>query len=310
MKATLRDVPSLQRADRILKDKILTLVKDGQELPLFSIIEFSITGLCNRTCQFCPRHDPAVYPNLNEHMNPDLYERVLRELAQFDYAGTVVFSGFSEPLLHRDLDGLVAMTKRLLPKTRLDVKSNGDKLTVNRLRTLFAAGLDTLLISLYDGPHQESFFRRMGVEAGLTEDQLVLRNRYAGKEQRFNLNLSNRAGMMVSKELGLAIPVEPLKKPCYYAAYQIMIDYQGDILLCPHDWGKKLVLGNISRNSIIDIWVSKRMHAIRKKLHTADRGFGPCAVCDVEGDLLGREQVDAWDLYYATKDAHKGHGAP
>lgn len=301
MKATLRDVPSLQRADSILRDKVLTLFKDGQEMPFFSIIEFSISGLCNRVCEFCPRHDAAIYPNLNEHMTFGTYDRVVQELAELDYSGVIVFSGFSEPFLHRDLDGLVRHTKLHLPKARLDVKSNGDKLTVERLREVFAAGLDSLLISLYDGPEQEPFFRDMANQAGLSETQVVLRNRYAGADEHFNLNLSNRAGMMINKDLGLTVLTEPLKKPCYYAAYQIMVDHKGDVLLCPHDWGKKLVLGNVNRDSVVGIWISKRMHAIRKKLHASDRAFGPCAVCDVEGDLLGREQVDAWEAYYAKE---------
>jgi 2-iminoacetate synthase ThiH len=35
--------------------------------PLDSIltVEINTTELCNRTCVFCPRNDPEVYPNRN-----------------------------------------------------------------------------------------------------------------------------------------------------------------------------------------------------------------------------------------------------
>ena len=29
-------------------------------------IDVNITDLCNKTCSFCPRHNPEIYPNSNE----------------------------------------------------------------------------------------------------------------------------------------------------------------------------------------------------------------------------------------------------
>ena len=35
------------------------------KFPIFSWIEFSLSGLCNHVCVFCPRSDPKEFPNLN-----------------------------------------------------------------------------------------------------------------------------------------------------------------------------------------------------------------------------------------------------
>ena len=43
--------------------------------PFFTWVEFSITDLCNRTCVFCPRFDPMVYPNNNAEISLKLYEK-------------------------------------------------------------------------------------------------------------------------------------------------------------------------------------------------------------------------------------------
>ena len=43
---------------------------------------------------------------------------------------------------------------------------------------------------------------------------------------------------------------EPLKKPCFIPSYTFFLDYQGDVLMCPHDWGKKVILGNLSKEKI------------------------------------------------------------
>ena len=28
--------------------------------------------------------------------------------------------------------------------------------------------------------------------------------------------------------------------------------------MCPHDWGKKLILGNLNKEKLTDIWFSKK----------------------------------------------------
>ena len=35
----------------------------------------------------------------------------------------------------------------------------------------------------------------------------------------------------------------PLNNPCYIPSYTLFFDYLGDVLMCPHDWGKKIILG-------------------------------------------------------------------
>ena len=80
---------------------------------------------------------------------------------------------------------------------------------------------------------------------------------------------------------------EPLKNPCYIPSYTFFLDYQGDVLICPHDWGKKIILGNFNLQSLKEIWFSKKAIKIRSLLNQSNRNFSPCNVCDVDGTLLG-----------------------
>ena len=68
--------------------------------PFFSLLEFNLSGLCNRTCVFCPRSNPEVYPNRNEHIPVELYEKIMGELAEVEYKGLILYSAFGEPLLY------------------------------------------------------------------------------------------------------------------------------------------------------------------------------------------------------------------
>ena len=38
---------------------------------------------------------------------------------------------------------------------------------------------------------------------------------------------------------------KPLDEPCFYPHYTFFMDYNGDALMCPHDWGKVNIIGNL-----------------------------------------------------------------
>ena len=64
--------------------------------------------------------------------------------------------------------------------------------------------------------------------------------------------------------------------------------------MCSHDWAKKYILGNVSKEKIKDIWFDKKYMFARKKLLNADRNFNPCNKCDVSGELIGSKHSDEW----------------
>ena len=62
--------------------------------------------------------------------------------------------------------------------------------------------------------------------------------------------------------------------------------------MCPHDWGKKLILGNLKNTNFKDIWFSKQSMGIRKMLNKSNRNFSPCNVCDVDGTFMGKKNSE------------------
>ena len=86
----------------------------------------------------------------------------------------------------------------------------------------------------------------MKKEAGLKNDQLILRVRYLPEEQNFGLILNNRAGI-----------INPLFKvieeACFYPFYELSVDYDGSVLLCPQDWSKRYKIGDLNKQSIMEV---------------------------------------------------------
>jgi radical SAM protein with 4Fe4S-binding SPASM domain len=280
--------PNIINKSKTVEDKIQLFEYDGIRLPLPTEIEISESGTCNRSCSFCPR-SAADFVDKKEFITNELHEKLCKELQKLNYKGTIRYSGFVEPMLDKNIYNLITMVKNFLPGSNVEMVTNGDPLNLNRLKKLFQSGLNRILISAYDGKEDADKLDDLCKEARLSTDQYIVRHRYYSEDQDFGITLSNRSGLMENAEFKIESLKEPLKNPCYIPSYTFFLDYQGDVLMCPHDWGKKVILGNLNKENLIDIWFSKKSMRIRKMLNNANRNFAPCNVCDVEGTFMGEK---------------------
>ncbi len=269
-------------------------------IPMPSEIEISESGTCNRKCSFCPRSDPD-YLDIKDFISNELFDKLCLELSEYNYCGTIRFSGFVEPLLDKNIYNLINNARKVLPNVNLEMVTNGDVLNMTRLIKLFNNGLNKLLISAYDSEEDAINLENLCKDANLSEEQFIVRHRYLPPDKDFGITLSNRAGMMKNAEFKIDVPDQPLSNPCYIPAYTFFLDYQGDVLICPHDWGKKRIIGDLNKKSLKEIWLSKLALFTRKTLLQGNRDFEPCKSCDVEGTLIGKKHASLWKEYYANK---------
>lgn len=288
-------------------DHIDNFLKQNKTLasgqPLFFHIEFSINGTCNRRCFFCPRVDPEKYPNISKSLDMDVFKKMLSDLASVKFNGRMSFSGFGEPLLTKNLVQYVSLIKKNLNNIYIEITTNGDVLLSKngpkRLKELFDNGLTNVKVSLYDGPEQIEPMENIKKDLNLTDDQFIIRKRYLGPDESFGLTISNRAGSVEIKNDVFEVKAlkEPLKQPCYFPFYKMMIDYNGDVLICSNDWKKEAPVGNIANQSILDIWISEKFLKIREKLSKSDRNYKPCKTCDVNGTLNAKNAFKNWQSH-------------
>lgn len=283
--------PNIKRKSKIIQNSLQLIA--GTKIPLPSLVEISDSGTCNRKCSFCPRSDEN-YEDKKEFISPYLHEKLLKELSGYNYTGMIIYSGFNEPLLNKDIYQNIAQTKRYLPKSKIELITNGDVLNLTRLLKLFESGLSTILISVYDSEKDYFKFQKLCNEAGLNSNQYILRKRYLSEEKNFGITISNRGGLMDNAKYPIKSLEKPLSAKCFYPSYTFFLDYNGDVLMCSHDWGKKNILGNLNKQSFIDIWLSDKAKETRTKLFSSLRDFSPCNVCDANGSLIGSNHVKAW----------------
>ena len=273
---------------KLIVDKDIQFYKN---IPVPSWIELSLIDVCNRSCSFCPKSDPKIAPNTHQKMSRLLIDKLAKELKKIKFNGAFALCGYGEPLLHNDI---VYITKKLSTVGKVEIVTNGDVLKAKTLKELFNANASRVLISMYDGKHQIKKFRSIIKVSKVPEDFVILRDRWYSKDNNFGVKLTNRTGTI---KIGSQTPVS-LHKTCYYPSYQFLIDWNGDIFLCPQDWQRRVTMGNMMQENIFHIWTNKIITRHRKNLLNGKRNLSPCNTCNAQGTLLGSSHAKIWKEIY------------
>ena len=266
-------------------------IKFYKGVPLPTWIELSLIDVCNRSCTFCPKSDPSVAPDTYQKMSRSLIDKLTLELKQIKYRGAVTLCGYGEPLLHKDI---LYIVNKLSEASAVEIVTNGDVLTSKVLKNLYSANVSRVLVSMYDGPEQIEKFKKIIQNSKVPSDLIILRDRWYTKNDNFGVKLTNRTGTI---KVGKQVSNSTYTK-CYYPSYQFLIDWNGDVFLCPQDWQRRQTMGNMMQEEIFDIWTSKIMKKYRIDLLNGKRANEPCKSCNAQGTLLGVNHAKMWRTIY------------
>ncbi len=281
-KQTLQN--SIKRIDKLVNECI-NINNDGVPLP--SWIELSPIDICNRTCSFCPKSNESIAPNQNQKMPSILYTKIAQELRELDFQGTIMIAGYGEPLLNLDV---IEMVKLFSEFCNVEITTNGDPLDEVYIKKLYEAGVSKIIISLYDGEEQIDYYNKLFKSVKI--NNYILRDRWYTKEDNYGVKLTNRAGILSDNVL-----IEKEHK-CFYPAYSMMVDWNGDVFLCTQDWNRRIKTGNLMLNSVYEIWTSQILKKYRTHLFNCQRDLPPCNTCDADGSLHGEEYSKIWNQFY------------
>lgn len=311
-----KDSASLERARELKISAFPSLWRnppkgDGRlEFPL--IVGVESTNHCNLKCVFCNRTydlDRESYRDIG-NMDFELYKKIADEVAE--RGGTVIKPNKEgEPLLHKKIVDMVAYAKgKGIPI--VEFNTNGTLLTESMSRRLLEAGLDKIAISV-DSPYPDRFARlRPGADletirrnvakfhelskknghncmvslaairmSDTTEEEIAaLRKDWGGIVDQIGINqyyIPQGKGSL--KRFG----VKPAREKtfCCDELFRILVIlWDGDVVPCCHDFDKTLVVGNVKKQSIHEIWNGPEMENLRR-LHLEGRHseIPACAKC-------------------------------
>ena len=273
------------------RSKFVDVLPLNEGIPIPTWVELSLIDVCNRKCTFCPKVDEKIAPDTHQKMTRKIIDEIHDQLLEINFSGTISLCGYGEPLLHKDISYIV---KKLSNVSKVEIITNGDVLSSKRLQELYLAKVSKVLVSMYDGPDQIEKFKEMTKKANVPDDLVILRDRWYDKYNDFGVKLTNRAGTIQTGDQ------ENIGKysNCYYPTYQFLIDWNGNVYLCPQDWQRKVSMGNVMQESIKKIWTGPIITKFRKNLILGNRCDNPCKDCNADGTLLGKNHAKKWSEIY------------
>jgi cyclic pyranopterin phosphate synthase len=220
-----------------------------------SVVEIEIGVRCNRTCIYCP-NSTLGSTSPSTFMEIALFRRIVAQLSEIAFSGRLSFHFYNEPLMRKDLEVLVAIARATLPLAHLVLYTNGDLLSDTRYDDLLKAGIDFFIVTRHSC---EPMKPRLHQRVQFPRD----------------LDLSGRAGAVVGV-------TAPLRRACHAPSEMLIVTVNGDVVLCHEDARREVVIGNLGRSTIRDIWCGGDMERFRHHLMQGRRQeAGPvCARCD------------------------------
>ncbi|MBU1125530.1 MAG: SPASM domain-containing protein [Candidatus Omnitrophica bacterium] len=240
---------------------------------LFKKIFIETISYCNNNCAFCPASTAVGMKEPQHRMSERLYEKIIKELEDMAYPGSVAFHGNNEPFLDNRLAEWIAYARRHLKNNFFYLYTNGLAADITTINALFEKGINKVIINNYDDTH-----RLTPSLVELVRQEVFLKGETVIYYRRKNEYKGNRAGQSPNAEGELTVP---LRFVCVRPFAEIVVGYDGTVPLCCADGLWKSVVGNVSETSISEVWFSPALKRVRDSLVKRDRSrLVACKFCD------------------------------
>ena len=262
-------------------------------------VEVETHSYCNRICSFCP-NSSFDRRGQREYFPIPLYIKILKELSEVQYSGWFSFVRYMEPLADNKIFDRVREARAYLSNAHLTINTNGDYFTQDTLEHLHESGLSELNIARYiDSPAIWSIDRATKMCKNFIEKYQLEATPDMRKEGylSYNVHYKKMKVCLYSFDYvrrhnarGGAIPVEKFerKSPCIYPFTGLFFDSNGECLPCCNMRSDNpahlpFSYGNIAQSSLIDLFLSKVAHNLRKELSWfSDKKPSPCQSCALQ----------------------------
>jgi molybdenum cofactor biosynthesis enzyme MoaA len=270
----------------------------------------TITG-CNAKCIFCPNGKTRRNIPRGRPMDWDLYRSIVDQSIALGIRRYSVYL-MNEPMLDRELAKRVEYVSARITKPQyVKVTSHGGLLTERMARGLLDSGLNKLKISV-QSLDPNTYRDIMGLELAKTlrniDRLLALKQQGGYKSPRLEIVMVDSIQTHNEipnirrywQERDIKLYIEPVENRadqqnirnsaisarklkafswCRRLMEQIYILSDGRMLQCCADWEQRSVMGDLTRESLADIWHGERYSDYRHRFAAGDVKGMICACC-------------------------------
>ncbi len=255
------------------------------------VVNIETSAFCNRRCSYCPI---SVKPRQQKLMDDSVFKKIITELVDMDYRGTLKLSLFNEPLADRDILKRVSTIKEYLPVSYLSLNSNGDYITTEYLDELSNAGLNEIIVTMHMLPGQlysdeiaEKRLRDFVDKLGLV---YLEKSRKLNHNITLDLNYKNIRLLIVSNNWNVdgtdrggvieELSIESRVQPCCTSFREVVIDVEGSFRYCFNLFVDSESIGNVKDSSLKELFFSDLMVDKRKNNLVFGEKVGACRTCN------------------------------
>ena len=303
-----------------LRDKNRIPLKEVIPLPTpFSFI-LEGNNTCNIACQYCPTGDPDLLKQVGRPMGTMRFEtwrKIVDDLKKFP-SKIKQFHLYKdgEPLMHRDFTKMVRYLADADVAEVIWAKTNGFLLTPELNSRLGGCGINILGISVnhvtdeglfklnkrhvsYDKLRENvaDLFSKRGdmkiyikiADSGLTKDELEkfytdfeFISDFIATEYLHDKSFVEFGSWKLGTDSNTYDGIPKTKKlVCPYPFYGMAINWNGKVSPCAEDWSHSEILGDATKESVVDIWNGQKMRDFRlSHLNGLRHTHKACGTCE------------------------------
>ena len=260
-------------------------------------LSIQTTSFCNGRCIFCPAQE-AQSRFGRRVMQEQIFRKIIDECAKFRSVERLILYLNNEPLTDPHLVQRINYAKSRVPWAAVHLLTNAGLLTKDLALELIDSRLDWIGFS-FQGIRKDTYEKVMGLDYTRTLDNVLrfikeakmkrnvaefimvtfLGNKYLSAEERdeavnfwksqgiervsYFESAISRAGNV--KSLPAVRHAEIHGCNSIWANEMIHIVENADVIACCMDWNREVILGNLSRQSIAELWNSSDYASFREK---------------------------------------------
>jgi hypothetical protein len=269
-------------------------------------VDIEVTSSCDADCIMCPRRRMSRNPG---PMALPLFRKIVDEAVELGVRD-LVLNGYGEISTLRNYRDYLAYIRAKSRSIRILVNTNGMRMNEALASAYVEYGVDLVNVAIdgataatYEGIRKD--LKLDTVEANVR--QLIAIRNQAGANRPFIMvqmlllpENEHEGGMFLEKWTGVAdhaglsgvvsrvgsvktIPISNRKstaKPCFLLWRQFPILSDGTVALCCDDWNGKGSVGNVTTQSIKELWGNQQRQTLRQ-LHVDGRAqdIDVCGAC-------------------------------
>lgn len=287
------------------------------------------SDICNFNCRFCPSGDLALMHKVGrkiQMLDFDLYKKIINDISRFDKPIKVLrLYKDGEPLLNKNFAKMVKYAKDMGCAERIDTTTNASMLDPERNLEIINAGLDRINISI-EGVNAEQYVKFSNYRIDFDEFVKNIEHFYDNRgkcemiiktngdliseedKQKFydifgdicdGISIEHAMGCWYEFDMGgikqndeFGIYGQPIKEVdvCPYVFYSMSINSDGTASACFLDWARKLIIGDVKKQSVKEIWDSNELFEFQERFLLGNRKEHP--ICKNCSQLSHGQPVD------------------